>query len=176
MASMRSATVSSPLPAAGGGRWRALKCTGRIRSRDGRVRADRRASVAGLVDPAEAPGPLLEVPDRLVEVLAVEVRPENRREVQLRVRGLPQQEVAEALLAAGADDQVGVGHVGVVQAAADRLGPQLLPLQPAGVVVREELLHGVRDLDTAAVIERDRERHAGVALRELLGDLHLLED
>ena len=38
---------------------------------------------------AEAPAPLLEVPDRLEQNLAVEVRPEDRREPQLGVGGPP---------------------------------------------------------------------------------------
>ena len=40
---------------------------------------------------------------------------------------------------------------------------------------RDDLLHGVDDLDPAAVVERDRERHARVVARELLGGLDLLQ-
>src|SRR3990172_12704773 len=41
-----------------------------------------------------------------------EVGPQDVREHELAVGGLPQQEVAEAMLATGADHQIGVGHVG----------------------------------------------------------------
>ena len=51
------------------------------------------------------------------------------REVQLGVGALPEQEVRQALLAAGADDQLGVAHVGRVEVLGElvlaRLGPAL---------------------------------------------------
>ena len=50
-----------------------------------------------------------------VQVGLAEVGPEGRREDQLGIRPLPEQEVAGALLAPGADDQVGVGLAGGVE-------------------------------------------------------------
>ena len=41
-----------------------------------------------------------------VECVLIEVRPQALDEVQLGVRALPEQEVAEAFLAAGADEQI----------------------------------------------------------------------
>ena len=52
----------------------------------------------------------LVVGDGLVQTFFVEVGPEGVAEVQLRVGYLPEQVVAYALLAAGAYEQVGVGH------------------------------------------------------------------
>src|SRR5262249_49788301 len=55
---------------------------------------------------------LAEFLDRLFERGAVEVRPVGRHEYELAVSRLPQQEVRQPLLAAGADDEIGVGNVG----------------------------------------------------------------
>src|SRR5919201_2071187 len=68
--------------------------------------------------PTEGAGPFLVVADRLEQMLPVEVRPQHGREVQLRVGGLPEQEVRDPLLAGGPDDEVGVRHVRVVETAA----------------------------------------------------------
>src|SRR5690606_8903222 len=50
--------------------------------------------------------------DRAVERDDVEVGPERVGEIQLGVGELPQQEITDALLAAGADEQIGLGRVG----------------------------------------------------------------
>ena len=98
--------------------------------------------------------------------LAVEVRPEHRREPELRVGGLPQQEVGGALLAAGADQQVGVGHVGVVEAARDLLLVDLLDPRSAPRRGRAiSCFTASSDLGAPAVVEGDREGHAGVVAR-----------
>src|SRR4029077_20590772 len=47
---------------------------------------------------------------RLFQVLLAEIRPQRVDGHQLGVGRRPQQEIADALLAAGADQQVGVGH------------------------------------------------------------------
>src|SRR5438105_2501992 len=60
---------------------------------------------------AEAPLARRVVGKRGVERGGVEIGPELLAEIQLRIRRLPQQEIGDALLAAGADDEVGVGHV-----------------------------------------------------------------
>ena len=48
--------------------------------------------------------------ERVSEGLLVEIRPQGFREIQLRVRALPQQEVAQALLAAGANQEIHLGR------------------------------------------------------------------
>src|SRR5262245_46493942 len=48
--------------------------------------------------------------DRLLKVLLAEVGPQRVDKHQLGIGALPQQEIADALLAAGADQQVGIGH------------------------------------------------------------------
>src|SRR5207245_9184842 len=54
------------------------------------------------VDPAEAPLAAAEVGDGGRQVLAAEVGPRARREVEPRRRALPEEEIAEPLLAARA--------------------------------------------------------------------------
>src|SRR5690606_5200166 len=56
---------------------------------------------------AEAAFPALVGLDGLGQVLPAEVRPAHVGHPELRIRRLPQQEVADALLAAGADQQIG---------------------------------------------------------------------
>src|SRR5690242_21714011 len=57
---------------------------------------------------AEAAVPAVEVGDGGGQVVAVEVRPQPGREEELGVRALPQEEIAEPLLTAGADQQIHV--------------------------------------------------------------------
>src|ERR687888_1721186 len=71
------------------------------------------ATLVGVVatsHPAEAPIAALVVGDGAIEVGGPEVRPERGRHPQLGVGDLPQQEVRDAHLAAGPDQQIRVGH------------------------------------------------------------------
>src|SRR5581483_12435358 len=76
----------------------------------------------------EAAVAALELAHRFEEVLAPEVGPQHVGEHQLAVGQLPQQEVGDAELARRADHEVGVGHVGQVQARPDRLLVDLVGL------------------------------------------------
>ena len=58
---------------------------------------------------AEAPLPLAVGEQRLVNLLIIKVGPEDLGEIVFAVGGLPDQEIADAELAAGADDQVNIG-------------------------------------------------------------------
>src|SRR6516165_11217006 len=60
--------------------------------------------------------------DRGLEGRAVEIGPVGRNEDELAVGGLPQQKIRQALLAAGADNEIGVGQVGGVEMSADEVG------------------------------------------------------
>src|SRR5215472_13403716 len=62
---------------------------------------------------AEAADPALVVGDRGLEVVDPEVGPQRLRHVKLRVRGLPEQEVAHSPLTGGPDYEVGVGQPGL---------------------------------------------------------------
>src|SRR5215207_3526455 len=78
---------------------------------------------------------------------AVEVRPQLLAEDELGVGRLPHEVVAETLLAARADDEVRVVHLGRVQQRAEVL-----------LVAAGEVACGVDDLGTAAVVEGDEQR------------------
>src|ERR1700722_14073296 len=110
---------------------------------------------------AEAPAAAGELGKRLLERLAREVRPQLVAEDELGVRRLPQQVVRQALLAARADDQVGVVHLGRVQARTEVL---------LGAAV--EAPRGVDDLGAPAVVERDEQRDPLVARGQLFGPRH----
>src|SRR5689334_11743252 len=69
-----------------------------------------------LAGAAEAPLAPLVRRDRLAERLGAEIGPERLGEVELGVGELPEQEVGDALLAAGADEEVGLGRIGHRQA------------------------------------------------------------
>src|SRR5439155_16262971 len=69
-----------------------------------------RSSRRSLWQPAEAALSPAEFADRRGEIGGADIRPVAVAEVELGVRALPQQEVAEALLAAGADEEVDVGE------------------------------------------------------------------
>src|SRR5215469_16589124 len=50
--------------------------------------------------------------DCLLQIVTAEIGPQRLGEDELGIGALPQQEVADALLAAGADQQIGIGDVG----------------------------------------------------------------
>src|SRR3990167_8311532 len=48
----------------------------------------------------------------LLELRAIEIRPQDRREMHLGVGKFPQQEIADALLASGADEKIRLRRAG----------------------------------------------------------------
>ena len=94
-----------------------------------------------------------ELEQRGVEGVRPEVRPEGVAGVELGVGGLPDEEVREALLAAGADDEVRVGQAGRVERAADRRLVDLGRRDAAG----GKLPDRIDDLGPPGVVERDVE-------------------
>ena len=102
---------------------------------------------------AEPAGAAGELQERLVERLRAEVRPEAVREPQLGVRGLPDQEVADPLLAAGPDHEVRVGQARGIQRLADRTLVHLLGGDAGGGDPPE----GVHELRAAGVVPGDVE-------------------
>src|SRR4051812_28987380 len=100
---------------------------------------------------------------RGLERLAGEVGPQLVAEDELGVGGLPQQVVGQPLLAAGADHEVGVVHLGRVQQVREG------PLAPSLVARRR-----VEDLRARPVVEGDIERDAVVARGRRLRPPHPL--
>ncbi len=108
----------------------------------------------------EAALPPAEMLDRGVELALVEVRPQRVAEVQLGVGEIPQQEIADALLAAGADQQVGIRQTGQRQLLAELRLVDVVRAQLAGDAALGELPRGASDVPAPAVRDGDDERHA----------------
>jgi hypothetical protein len=116
-------------------------------------RARSRISRSGSSTAPEAPRAARVLEERVVERQRPEVGPQHVAEHELRVGTLPDEEVADPLLAAGPDQQVGVGHAGGVQgvrdgALVDRLGRDAARGQPP---------ERVDELRPARVVEGDVE-------------------
>src|ERR1019366_1384575 len=109
-------------------------------------------AISGPPSPAESAPALGVLGEGLLERLAREVRPQLLAEDQLGVGRLPQQVVGEPSLAAGADDQVGIVHLGPIEACAE------LGFGGAG-----EAAGGIDDLGASAVVEGHEHRDAAVA-------------
>jgi len=125
-----------------------------------------RAATTGISRPTAESLPLArrEVGKRNLEVAGAEVGPQRVRDVQLRVRRLPEQEIADSHLARRADDEVGVGQSACVQGTAHhRLVKAGEILTPCG-----EVANAVDNFRTAPVIHRDIENRVLVVSGELL--------
>src|SRR5712671_6098755 len=110
--------------------------------------------------------------DRRVELLGVEVRPQRRGEIQFRIRKLPKQEITDALLATGANEQLGFGRV-----VEREVRSELLLGVPLGRKrgAAHQLHQGLHQIPAAAVVGCNRERESRVARGELLGALRELD-
>src|SRR5207247_106926 len=80
---------------------------------------------------AEAALALLEEGERLEVVALAEVGPQGVGHVHLGVRELPEEEVAEAHLAAGADQEVGIRDAVRAEVSGERAGGDLLRAEVA---------------------------------------------
>ena len=89
------------------------------------------------------------------------------RRTPARRRPLPEQEIADALLAAGADQQVGIGHAGGQQLALEAGLVDALGRQLAGRDLAREAAGRLQDLVARAVVDADVDVDAGVGARAL---------
>ena len=112
-----------------------------------RTRARRARSAP---EPAGPPG---ELEERGVERLRPEVRPQHLGRVELGVGGLPDQEVRQALLAAGPDDEVGVGQAGGVEGGRRSSASSIVSAGDAAR--RDQAPDRVDELGPAGVVEGD---------------------
>src|SRR4029434_1193308 len=96
--------------------------------------------------------------DRGIERGAVEIGPEQIGEIKLGVRKLPEQKVGNSLLAAGADEQVGLRRVRHRQVRFQRFG---LASRPCLGMRRDELVRGLRDVPATSVVGGDGSGGAG---------------
>ena len=93
----------------------------------------------------------------------------SSHEVELGVGALPEQEVRDALLAAGADQEVHVGQLRLVQVGGEALLVEGVGVEVLEIVLAEQPPRGVDDLPAPSVGEREDELHAGAVLGALHG-------
>ena len=115
-------------------------------------------------DEAEAALAALVARDGGEEVALGEVGPEHVGEVQLGVREAVEEEVRDAPLAAGADDEIRIAHGEAGHVGAERVGRHVVEADAARGDGLGELARRVRNLFAAAVREREREGHLPVLL------------
>src|ERR1700674_6086234 len=128
-------------------------------------------SIGDLLWPrAEATDAPLVGGDRLIEVGVGEIGPERLGAVELGVRRLPEQEIAESHLAGGADHEVRIGQPPCVEMT-----------RQAGIVeggqvraLSRQFSDGVDDLLPAAVIDRNIEDRFGADPGSFAGLPHLV--
>ena len=90
-----------------------------------------------------------------MELLPGKVGPEHIGNVELRIGRLPQQEVGQAQLSAGADNQLGVGDAPGVEVAAQLVRIQVVGVGPPVDAVLGEGLGRPDQLVPAAIVETD---------------------
>src|SRR6185503_8499593 len=117
----------------------------------------------------EASLALLEIGERLEVLTLAEIRPQRVGDVDLGVGELPEEEVADAHLAAGPDEQVRIGDALGGEMVLDRAGVDLVGLELAAPHAARDGARRPRDLLAPAVAHRQDHGHAGVALGRLDG-------
>src|SRR5467141_2019697 len=119
--------------------------------------------LAGLPEAALA---LLIPSDRRIELPGVEIRPQRRGEVQLGISKLPKQEIADALLATGANEQIRFGRVIEREMRGELLLGVSLGRQRAAA---HQLQQSLQQIPAAAIVGGNGESEPGIARSELLG-------
>ena len=128
-----------------------------------RVRPRRESGKCGRgSDSAEAAGATGVVLERGEEILPLEIGPEFFGHMDFRVAELPEEKIRNAHLAGGADEEVGVGHPGCVQAGANEFGRDVGFAHGACGSVADEGFHGINNLGAAAVAQGEDEVELGV--------------
>src|SRR5678816_4257307 len=118
-----------------------------------------------LLDPSVPPIALLVGDYGLEQMGHAEVGPQRVGDPDLRVGDLPQQEVADAHLAARADQQVRIGLAAGVEVRRKARFIDLIRSES----VADDPFRRFDDLGAAAVVQRDVEEHARVGRRLRLG-------
>src|SRR5919108_638203 len=114
----------------------------------------------------------IEGAQRVLEMRHVEIRPQCLAEVQLGVGEIPQQEIADAVIAAGADEQVRVAGVGQRQLARETLLVDGVERHGAARHLRGDAPRGLHDIPASAVAHRHLQLEARVGAGELFGGRH----
>src|SRR5258707_8243308 len=122
---------------------------------------------ASAVDAAIAPLTPAKLDDRLLQMLLAEIRPQGVDEHQFGVGALPEQEIADALFAAGADQEVGIGHARRQQLALEAILVDAIGRQFARRDLPGKTAGGLQDLGARAVVDADVHADAAVCARHL---------
>src|SRR6185437_3127976 len=133
--------------------------------------ADRFALRELLAGAPEAALPAAVGGDGFVERLGAEVGPQRVGEVELGVGELPEEEVGDALLAAGADEEVGLRRVAHGEEA-----PEALLGDRRDRVLDAAALGRLQDVPAPAIVRGDGEGEPGVLPGELLAAADVLAD
>ena len=102
---------------------------------------------------AKASMPLIILLDSGVELGFSEIGPKRRRDDQLGVGDLPEQKVANAHLAAGADQQIRVGNITRVKVLRNNLLGDFGGVELSGFDLLGDAPHGIDDLRAATVAQ-----------------------
>ena len=112
---------------------------------------------------AEPPVALLVVQNGVQQIGAPEVGPQSVRDVQLGVRDLPEQEIADAHFTRGPDQKIGIGKARRVEPRRDGLLIDAQIAQPSfHARVFDDRVERVHQFRPAAIVNRDVQPHAGV--------------
>src|SRR5260221_1616 len=109
------------------------------------------------------------VAQRFLEIGLAEIGPQRRGEDELGIRRLPQQEIADALLAAGADDEIGIRHVRSEQVTREQALVDRFGREPPGLDRLGDGARGAGDLGATAIGERDGQPQPGIVVGQRLG-------
>src|ERR1700730_10840572 len=120
--------------------------------------------------------PAAEFIDCLLQVALREIGPQRLGEEELRIGALPQQKVADAFVAAGADQQIGVGELRRKQMAGEAFLVDRRRGYIAGCNLFRYRLDRSNNLGTPAIGQRNRQGDHRIVARHCLGVLDQVED
>src|SRR6266540_325647 len=115
--------------------------------------------------PTEATLPAVKVGDRTIQLQRPEIGPQGGRDPQLGIGDLPEQEVRDAHLPAGADEEIGIGNSHGVERVTDVVLGDVLGGELAGPHLASESTERVEELVAAAIVEGQHQVEPAVVLR-----------
>src|SRR5262245_11941434 len=127
-----------------------------------------RAAGASAADAAIASFTPAKLGDRLLQMLLAEIRPQRVDEHQLGIGALPEQEIADALFATRADQQIRVGHAGSQQLLLEARLVDAIGRELTGSDTTRQAPRRLQDLVARAVVDADVDVDAAVGARHLL--------
>lgn len=109
-----------------------------------------------------------------IKALLGEIREEHRGKIELRIGALPQQEVGDAFLAAGADHKVHRGQL-AVQVAFNRLLVDVSRGQSAVLHLTGNGAHGIGQLGVGTIVQAEVHNAGLVVLRQVHHVVHSVQ-